>query len=110
VKRGVRTFGCAAAVLLWLAIMALPILAAVLAIRGQIELGDEEGRWLRVFMIQERAAEGVGVVWSRPLAAAPHCRYTAVRYLMWRGTGENVSFCVCNDPVTGEALGEHPCP
>jgi hypothetical protein len=110
VNRGVRALGCAVATLLWLAAMALPILAAVLAVRGQIELGSDEGHHLRVFLVQERAAEGVGLVWSRVVATAPNCRQTAVRYLMWRGAGENASFCVCYDPATGEALGEQLCP
>jgi hypothetical protein len=90
--------------------MVLPFAAAALAIRGQIEIGGNDGRHLRIFLIQERNSEGVGVAWSRPLSAAPNCRRTSVSYLMWRGTGENVSYCLCSDPATGETVGNQACP
>jgi hypothetical protein len=75
-----------------------------LAVRGQIQLGGQEGAQARIFLLQERNVEGVGVEWSRPLRREPGCRRTAVLYLMWRGQGENVRFTTC----APEARTERP--
>jgi hypothetical protein len=85
--------------LIWLVIMSLPLLSVVLAMRGQIQLGGEEGAQARIFLLQERHVEGVGVEWSRPVRSEPECRRTAVIYFMWRGEGENVRFTSC-EPET----------
>jgi hypothetical protein len=110
VRRGLRFLACAGAILLWLLVMTLPFAAAALAIRGEIEMGGNGGRQLRLFLIQERTADGVGLAWSRSVPTAPNCRRTTVTYLMWRGTGENVTYCLCQDPATGEILGNQTCP
>jgi hypothetical protein len=90
-----RRLGCLLLFLLWLVVMSLPLLSVVLAARGQIQLGGEEGAQARIFLLQERNVEGVGVEWSRPLRREPGCRRTAVLYLMWRGQGENIRFTSC---------------
>jgi hypothetical protein len=110
VRRSLRFLACTGAILLWLLVMTVPFAAAALAIRGEIEIGGDDGRRLRLFLIQERTADGVGLAWSRPEPADLDCRRTTVTYLMWRGTGENVTYCLCQDPATGEISDDQTCP
>lgn len=93
--------------LVWLAVMAFPIIAAVLAMQGQIQIGDEaDGRHLRLFLVQESDQEGVGIEWTRP-AAAEQCRQGNIVYLMWEGAGDNASYCRCVDE-TGSVISSGP--
>jgi hypothetical protein len=109
-RRGLRLLAYAGAILLWLVVMTLPFAAAALAIQGEIEVGGSAGRHLRIFLIQEGSAEGVGVTWARPVPAGPNCRRTTVTYLLWRGRGENVSYCLCYDPAAAETISSPVCP
>jgi hypothetical protein len=86
-------------VLVWLAILSLPLLAFTLASRQQIQLGSTA----RIFLIQEKEAEGIGVEWQRPYRPQPNCSQTSVRYLMWVGETENTTYCHCIDAQTGFA-------
>jgi hypothetical protein len=87
-------------VLLWLAIMCLPIFAFVLATQGQVQVGNSFR--LRVFLLQDVSAQGIGVEWSRPFNGEQNCARTTVRYLIWEGegTGQNTEYCYCSDPET----------
>jgi hypothetical protein len=91
--------------LAWVVILFLPLAAAVLAYRGEIEVGGNGGRHhIRVFLLQQRQTEGIGVTWTRPLAGQPNCRRTTLRYFLWRGTGENATFCQCLTNDNGETV------
>jgi hypothetical protein len=103
-KRWGRRLAYALVALLWLVVMSFPVLAFLLAARGQVQFGVDPDRHLRLFLVQERNFEGVGVEWVRPYGEQPACTQTAVRYLMWAGEAENVSFCQCVDPLTGADL------
>lgn len=96
-------------VVIWLAIMLFPFLAAVLAIQGQIEVGGNGRSHVRLFLVQQPEAEGVGITWTRPLRAQSDCRQTSLVYIMWRGEGENVSFCECETPE-GDPVIPATCP
>ena len=98
-----RRLGCLLLFLLWLAVMSLPLLSVLLAARGQIQLGSAERTQVRVFLLQERNVEGVGVEWSRPLRREPGCQQTTITYFMWRGPGENVRFKSC-EPEANRGL------
>lgn len=91
-------------VLIWLIVMSFPALAFLLATRGQVMLGSDPGSGIRLFLVQEPDFEGVGMEWTRPLRRQPTCSQTTVRYLMWEGEAEPVSFCQCSDALTGEVL------
>lgn len=86
--------------LLWLLFISLPFFAFTLAGNKQIELGDPSGIYLRIFVLQEKDSEGVGVEFARPYAPAPSCHQTEVRYFMWVGTGEDVTYCQCLDDLS----------
>lgn len=83
--------------------MLLPFLAFILAARGEVRIGGEE-RSLRIFLVQEEEAQGVGISWERPLRDQTGCNKTRVTYLMWAGQAQNTAYCLC--PNTGVI----PCP
>jgi hypothetical protein len=91
--------------LIWLMVMVLPLFAILLAANGEVQIGQTPQRHVRFFTIQEEAAEGVGVEWTRPFqnrATTANCTYTNVYYLFWENQTENqnTSYCQCVDPFT----------
>ena len=84
-------------VVVWLAVMSFPLVAAILAVRGEIQLGDDPRSHLRLFLVQERQAQGVGVEWTRPVSKRASCSQSSVSYLLWEGEAENVVYCQCYD-------------
>lgn len=106
-KKWARRFAYLLVLLLWLLVISLPFFAFSLAARKQFEFGDPAATYLRIFIIQERDAEGVGVELSRPFAPNSGCQQTDVRYFMWSGSGEDVTFCQCLD-AQGRALSAIP--
>ena len=103
-----RRLGCLLLLLLWLIIMSLPLLTVVLARQGQMQVGRPESSQVRLFLLQERQVEGVGLEWSRPVRQQPGCRRTTVVYFMWRGEGENVRFVTCPAAVNPVTPGTAP--
>jgi hypothetical protein len=93
-----------ALLLVWLAAIAFPFVAFRLATRGQMRLGSDEQRYLRLFLVQERDAEGVGIEWVRPAREPYNCSNGTVTYLFWEGEGENIRYCQCFDAVSGNFL------
>jgi len=93
---------------LWLAIMFFPCMAFTLSMQQQIEWGDSEGSHVRIFLLQEREKEGVGVEWKRPSGFNSNCHKTSINYLMWVGEGDNTAYCQCVDPQTGDTLLRDP--
>ncbi len=90
--------------LTWLFCMSLPLLAFSLAAKTQLQVGAEGGSTIRVFLVQEALAEGIGIETSRVDAADhPGCAQIDVRYLLWKGVPENASYCQCVDEETGYA-------
>ncbi|MBE2220567.1 MAG: hypothetical protein IAF02_03450 [Anaerolineae bacterium] len=83
----------------WLVVMLFPCMAFRLAMQTEVQVGSN----VRVFLVSEKSAEGVGVEWKRPFSSTDQqCVQTAVTYFMWVGEGENVTFCQCADTSTGE--------
>ena len=91
-------------ILIWLIVLTLPFAAFSLAARQQIQIGGSEGNHLRIFLIQEKMAEGIGVELARPFSGQPNCSETNVRYFMWVGEPENTIYCQCFNPDTGAAV------
>lgn len=91
-------------VLVWLVFISIPFLMFFLAARGELKVGSQPGTEIRVFLLQEVDAEGIGWEWSRPRSFDDRqCTQTSVRYMMWAGEPENVTFCQCQN-ASGEAL------
>lgn len=97
--------------LLWVLVMAFPLGAALLASNGQIQLGGEDAaNQVRIFLVQEREQEGIGVEWRRSMRD-DGCRQGSISYVMWKGTAENARYCTCFD-ANGDVLRSQPgaCP
>ena len=103
-NRWPRYFGYLVFLLVWLFLISLPACAFVLATRGQIDLGSTESQYLRIFLVQEKDAEGLGVEWTRPASSQTQCLQTSVRYYLWTGQAQNVIFCQCIDPSKNAVL------
>ena len=98
-KRWLRRAGCLGLALIWLAVLALPLLAVVIASNGQVRVGAQESAHLRLFLVQEEESNGLGIEWARAAAAegGNRCWRTSVSYWLWEGQGENVTYCQCVD-------------
>jgi hypothetical protein len=99
-----RRLGYLLVILVWLILMSLPLFSFVLAARNQLQIGSSEGNHIRIFLVQEKDAEGLGLEIKRLDSINPGCAETSVRYFMWTGRPANVTFCQCVDLETGHAL------
>jgi hypothetical protein len=107
-KKWPRLIGCFLLIIIWFFVISLPIFAFMLATRQQILLGSDERSHLRIFLLQEKDAEGIGVELARPFSTNPLCNQTNVHYFMWVGTPKNVTFCQCFNPQTNDNLPAAP--
>ena len=99
-KRWLRRVVYVVVVVVWLAVMSFPFLAFSLARKGELHLGED----VRLFLVQEKDAEGVGVERKRPLPSSSSCFRTTITYIMWEGQNDNVVYCQCFDEHTGASL------
>lgn len=83
--------------LFWLFVISLPLLAVLLAIQKDIRIGDDPQSHLRIFLVQQQNAEGIGLEWRRRAGDAEQCSQTTLAYLMWEGEGVNSTYCQCFD-------------
>lgn len=86
--------------------MSLPIVAFTLAEKRELSLGDD----IRLFLVQEPDAEGVGLEWARPSRQQANCTQTSVTYLLWEGQSENTTYCQCYDGRSGALLSPESTP
>lgn len=96
---------CALGCGLWLAVMAVPILACLLATQNELAWSRGPGGLVqdRVFVINEPGAAGLGYLAARVVSDATAeagvlCLRTTVVYLLWRnaeGGDQNVAYCQC---------------
>ena len=93
--------------LIWLLVMSFPVIAAVLATQGEIQLGVRTERHVRLFLIQESDDEGVGLEWTQPATTSDDCRHGRIFYFMWEGAGENANYCTCYD-ASGAVVSSEP--
>lgn len=101
-KQSLRRLGYVFLGLVWLAVMSFPVFAVLLASQQELAIGDPEHRQLRVFLVQEEEADGIGLLWTRPASGAGGtCTQSSLYYLMWRGKGEAARYCRCFDERGG---------
>jgi len=95
----------------WLIVMCLPMLAFVLAMRGEFNLGGQENRHVRVFLVQGDEEDGIGFEWTRSAAKDSKCLNSSVRYLLWEGDAEkvNADYCQCFSSIDRQNLYDGPC-
>ena len=81
--------------LLWILAIAFPFFAFALAGKGELQMGDENSRFVRAFLLDTDEAEGVGFVWT---GMDGDCQESTLVYLLWEGDGsrsENGRYCQC---------------
>ncbi len=104
--------GCALGCLAWLLVMTLPLLALILAVRGELawQRGDfvEDRLWLvRTDDVPGEEAAGLAYSSTRlvrdPAAPAGRvCVRTRVTFLLWRGNSESFGYCECYQAHPGQ--------
>lgn len=87
-------------IIVWLIIMAFPITAFAVSMRGQLQFGQDNRPHLRLFMVQEEDANGIGIEWAKRPFRHRNCLQTTLQYIMWEGQSEPATFCQCIDPET----------
>jgi hypothetical protein len=92
---------------LWVFLISIPALSFFLAVNSQIKIGITESFQLRLFLLQEKNAEGLGLEIIQPFQSNHFCTQTTVRYWMWAGEPENVSFCQCQDQMSEYLLHDN---
>ena len=92
---------CVVALIVILLIGLIPLFACRLITQGVLQFGNEQERFLNIFMLQDPDQEGIGVQWTRAFDDEAQCTQTTVRYYMFVGEGENLDFCECTqEPVS----------
>lgn len=100
-RRGpLARLGCGLALVLWFLLILSPCMLFLLASRGELtlDLGGAPGQTARVWLVMEADERGIG--WSIPSVQTRAddlvlCVQTDVRYLLWQGQAEPVSYCEC---------------
>jgi hypothetical protein len=97
--------GCAGCGLIWLLVMLLPLLALMIAVRGELSWrrGDftEDRVWLVRDPGERPGGSAAGLAYSATrlerAGGAPGqvCARTRVYFLLWRGSSESLSYCEC---------------
>ena len=77
------------------------MLAFSLAAKTELQLRPDYGGHIRLFLIQELDAEGIGLEIAQRDSEQAGCLQTSVRYFMWTGVPEDVLFCHCMEAKSG---------
>ncbi len=109
-RRRLRRLGYTGGCLLWLAILCLPLLIFVLAVRGEVQWQRGEFVNDRLWLIQETDERGLGYSAARVISNeepvdGPICVRTRVYFLLWRGSAPAVAYCECYAAGTHEPVG-----
>ena len=98
-----KRVGISLLLVLWLILMIVPFVSIVLAARGEIVVGGESEGGFRLFLLQEKEHQGLGLELRRSVESQQDCLKSSVFYLLWRGSSAdiNVSYCQCIDPESG---------
>ncbi|NIM92090.1 MAG: hypothetical protein GTO18_00025 [Anaerolineales bacterium] len=108
--------GCAISLLLGLLGVTCCLLAATLAVRGDVALNRGEPNEARLWLIREEGNQGLGLSFGRRLEADTvvgfTCFETQVRFFMWRSDGSipATSYCDCYAYVGSQWSYAGSCP
>jgi hypothetical protein len=114
-RRWLTNLGYALFVAVWLFVMTVPCLAFALAARGELSWDRGEHDWDRVWLIQERAQQGLGfqserVIEDRSASGGPVCVRNTVRYWLWKGAAAGSDADSCQCLAAGGASEAAACP
>lgn len=95
-----RRLGCGILLVLWFLVLLTPCGLFMLASRGELtlDLGSAPGQSARIWLVMEPDERGIGL--SLPTVhsgadADSMCVQTDVRYFLWQGEAEPLSYCDC---------------
>ncbi len=94
-----RRTGCVIALIVWFAILLLPCFFIVLAVQQEISIttGSAPGQLTRLWLISEADQRGLALSTGAAHSSGENavCVQTDVRFLLWAGESEPVTYCEC---------------
>jgi hypothetical protein len=96
-----RRPGCLIGLAIWAVLILSPCIIGILVTTGEVSLtlGSAPGQQLRIWLIDEVRERGLGIstpaVFGGGSDATAMCVQTDVRYLLWAGSADPVSYCEC---------------
>lgn len=94
-----RRIGCGILLVVWFAVLLTPCFLITLAVQQEVRIstGSAPGQELRVWLIMEAETRGLGVSNGRVALQTETdlCVQTDIRYFLWQGSEESVSYCEC---------------
>lgn len=116
----IRRCVCLSFIVVSILLFVAPCFFVTLMVRGELvfSLSDRPGHEVRLFRLSEKDLGGVGLTWSslkNETDDGDYCLQTSVKYLVWEGEGENLSYCQCyakvgNDEWNPTSATEAECP
>jgi hypothetical protein len=95
----VRTVRRITLLILWFALMLLPLFFIIMVTQGQVivPLGDAPEHELRVWLVSEARMRGFGIAnaWEAARTETAVCVEHDVRFLLWMGEQEPSRYCEC---------------
>ncbi len=97
-----RRFLTTGLLLLWALIVITPLVAIYLSRHGQVTLGPA-----RLFLVQSRDTNGVGLQTTSAVRDQPACQKVSVRFFFWEGGEANANTvnCACSDGIDRAWIG-----
>ena len=98
-------------ILLWVILMSFPIIAFVLATRGELAAGDANEAGFRLFLLSNTDVQGIGFERRKRIDREDNCLESTIKYFLWEGENQNldITFCQCFDKDTGFAEPSKAC-
>ena len=98
-------------VLIWVILMSFPIIAFVLATRGELGVGDANESGFRLFLLKDADLQGIGIERRRRIDPENNCLKSTLNYILWEGKNDNldITFCQCFEKDTGFADPSQAC-
>ncbi|MCC6612980.1 MAG: hypothetical protein IT320_05845 [Anaerolineae bacterium] len=99
-RHPLRRPGCVIALVIWFALLILiPVAFFIILTRGEIAVstGDAPDQQARLWLISNADERGFGYsnAWVAERTDADLCLQTDVRYWLWQGSEDSVTYCEC---------------
>lgn len=99
-----RRITCCGFIALSVFLFLFPCFILTIIVEGEVvySTGDRAGEEVRFFQVMEDDTRGFGMSWGsveQELEDGNYCIKTEVRYLVWEGDGDSLSYCECYTEV-----------
>lgn len=105
-----RRIGCGVLLVIWFALLLTPCFLITLAVQQEVRIstGGAPGQELRVWLLMEVDTRGVGVSTGtvKSQTDTNMCVQTDIRYFLWQGSEESVSYCECYQRSSADDVWE----